>query len=311
MPFRLMLCNLCLVVFLGLKNTPLSPLAGRSYESINVLHRCCGYTTILLTMLHALNVIAGLAKEHVLVYLMEPGQCAGIVGALGLLIIGLSANRSFRKRQYEVFYLLHVALVTMILVTSLLHVEKISWSAIAIVIFVASLWFTDRSLRLSRWIYNGYGNNCMLTPLPQGATRVVMQGTIKAQPGSHVFLWIPRIRKFQTHPFTLVSNDPAEFVISAQNGFTRALHEFALQHPHQVLRAAIEGPYGSIPDTSDFDKVVLLSGGSGITFTLALAMDWLKTSKKTDLKRSLYLVWAVKTECVYYLIVRSTCPGAD
>ncbi|KAK5693182.1 hypothetical protein LTR17_025226 [Elasticomyces elasticus] len=47
------LCNLCVAVFLGLKNTPLSPLAGKSYESINVLHRYCGYTTILYMVLHS------------------------------------------------------------------------------------------------------------------------------------------------------------------------------------------------------------------------------------------------------------------
>ena len=48
--------NLALVVFLGLKNTPLSPLAGKSYDSINVLHRVCGYTTILYMVLHARSV---------------------------------------------------------------------------------------------------------------------------------------------------------------------------------------------------------------------------------------------------------------
>nr|POF01262.1 hypothetical protein CFP56_21210 [Quercus suber] len=46
-------CNLCLVIFLGMKNTPLSPLAGRSYESLNVLHQFAGYTTILCMVLHS------------------------------------------------------------------------------------------------------------------------------------------------------------------------------------------------------------------------------------------------------------------
>lgn len=54
--YRVSLCNMCLAVFLALKNTPLSPIAGRSYESINVLHRWCGYTTILLMTVHTAYV---------------------------------------------------------------------------------------------------------------------------------------------------------------------------------------------------------------------------------------------------------------
>lgn len=77
-------------------------------------------------MLHALNVIAGLAKERLLKYLMEPGQYAGILAALRILLIGISAIGSFRSRWYEMFYVLHVGLITMILITIILHVQKIS-----------------------------------------------------------------------------------------------------------------------------------------------------------------------------------------
>lgn len=48
---------MCLAVFLALKNTPLSSIAGRSYESINVLHRFCGYTTIFLMVVHTAYVV--------------------------------------------------------------------------------------------------------------------------------------------------------------------------------------------------------------------------------------------------------------
>lgn len=50
----LALCNMCLAVFLGLKNTPLSPLVGRSFDVVNGLHRCCGYVSVLLAVLHAM-----------------------------------------------------------------------------------------------------------------------------------------------------------------------------------------------------------------------------------------------------------------
>lgn len=49
---RVSLLNMLLAILLALKNTPLSPIAGRSYEMVNVLHRWCGYTTIFIMTVH-------------------------------------------------------------------------------------------------------------------------------------------------------------------------------------------------------------------------------------------------------------------
>jgi NAD(P)H-flavin reductase len=158
------------------------------------------------------------------------------------------------------------------------------------------MWFADRTLRFSRWLFYGYGNYCKLTPLPEGATRVTLHRSVKAQPGSHAFLWIPGVRLFQTHPFTLVSNNPAEFIVSAHDGFTKELHALALKDPKAMRRAAIEGPYGNVPSTANFDKVLLIGGGSGATFTLAMAMDWLRKNKHGEGNQMLDFVWAVKSK---------------
>jgi hypothetical protein len=63
--YRVALCNMCLTIFAGIKNTPLSAIAGRSYESINVLHRWCGYTTILTTIVHTAYVAIALETREV------------------------------------------------------------------------------------------------------------------------------------------------------------------------------------------------------------------------------------------------------
>lgn len=122
-----------------------------------------------------------------------------------------------------------------------------------------------------------------------------MHRSIKARPGSHAFLWIPSVRAFQTHPFTLVSNNPAEFVVDARDGFTKELHRLALENPKAMRRAAIEGPYGNMPSANDFDKVLLIAGGSGATCTLAMALDWVRRNKYSRDNRVLDFVWAVKS----------------
>ncbi|RZJ37912.1 MAG: acyl-ACP--UDP-N-acetylglucosamine O-acyltransferase, partial [Chryseobacterium sp.] len=65
--------------------------------------------------------------------------------------------------------------------------------------------------------------------------------------GSHAFVWVPGVKAFQRHPFTLVSADPVEFVIKARDGFSKALHSKAQEFPNGKFRASIDGPYGQVP----------------------------------------------------------------
>jgi hypothetical protein len=106
-----------LAIFLGLKNTPLSPIAGRSYESLNVLHRWCGYTTILITVIHTAVYAAGLVATDYVHLMTTPGTIGADVAGIAMVLILLTANGWVRRRYYETFYLLHTILVVVILIT--------------------------------------------------------------------------------------------------------------------------------------------------------------------------------------------------
>lgn len=174
----------------------------------------------------------------------------------------------------------------------------------------AGLWVLDRIVRLAKRIFHGAANYCTLTPLPEGATRVTMRRPIKASPGSHVFLWIPGVRMLESHPFTLLATEPvAEFVIAARDGFTKQLHKAACKAgPDKSFRAGIEGPYGMTPNPREFDKVVLLAGGSGATFTLALALNWAKVSRLRKHRSTLDFVWTIKNKSRSNLGIRLSVP---
>ena len=118
---RLTLCNLCLTMFLAMKNTPLSPLAGRSYESVNVLHRCAGYTTIVAMLLHSTVYIQSLVKSSSTFLLEMSPQHAAVFAAFCLIVIGVTASSPFRKRQYELFFMIHVTMVMGILIARKFH----------------------------------------------------------------------------------------------------------------------------------------------------------------------------------------------
>ena len=114
---RVALDNMILAIFLGLKNTPLSPIAGRSHESLNVLHRWCGYTTILITMIHTAVYAAGLHATDYAHLLTTPGTIGADVAGITMVLILLTANGYVRRRYYEVFYLLHTFLIVIVLIT--------------------------------------------------------------------------------------------------------------------------------------------------------------------------------------------------
>jgi NAD(P)H-flavin reductase len=160
----------------------------------------------------------------------------------------------------------------------------------------AAVTFLDRSLRFSRLVYFSFGNYATLTALPNGATRVRLHRSINAAQGSHAFLWLPSVRPFQTHPFTLVSTSPVEFVVRAHDGFTEALHKKAQAvGPETKLRASINGPYGAPTETfSDYDNVFLVSGGSGGSFTFPLALDLIR--RQLAEKTRITFLWATKTK---------------
>lgn len=159
------------------------------------------------------------------------------------------------------------------------------------------MWTSDRILRTTRTFFYSFGTRATITPLPHGGTQVVLNwAPSRVIPGNHCFLWIPKIRLLETHPFTIVSSTPSslQLVIAAYDGFTSDLHQYAKKNPGVSLRASIDGPYGATPDlTKSADKIILIAGGSGASFTFGVALDMLK-KLGTSTKTTIEFIWSVK-----------------
>lgn len=96
------------------------------------------------------------------------------------------------------------------------------------------------------------------------------------------------------HPFTIVSTNPLELVVSANDGFTKDLLSFASQNPGYKLRASYDGPYGTIPNFIKFDHVVLIAGGSGASFTCGVALDLIRTARTSTTKSIVHFIWVIR-----------------
>ncbi|KAJ5167712.1 uncharacterized protein N7482_003306 [Penicillium canariense] len=286
--------NLVLVTFLSLKHTPLAPLCGRSYEKLRPLHKTAGYTCITTSVLHAIVYLNAWAQAHELKNMRERNNLTGGFAGLAMVIIGISTIGWFTRRYYELFYIIHVVMFMLILILVGMHRPEFSTSTVKIIIFTGCLWFSDRLLRGFKLAWNFFGNYAIITPMEDGAVRVKLHRNLHCTPGSHAFLWMPSVRLMETHPFTLVSAEPAEFLVRRYDGYTNELYEIARKQPGIMLRCSVDGGYGQIPNFVNFDRVILLAGGSGASFTFALALSLIKECAAANISKTIDFIWTVR-----------------
>lgn len=218
----------------------------------------------------------------------------GMIAGSAMIVILASAS-ILRKLQYETFHIVHIIMAALILITSALHRPDIPMVG-KIVIIAASLWIADRTLRLAKLVFYSFGNTATITNLPHGGTRIVLRKTpMGAAPGTHCFLWIPGVRATECHPFTILSTNPLEMVIAAHDGFTRDLNAHAVKNPGQALKASVDGPYGTIPDFTLYNKVLFIAGGSGASFTCGVAVDLVRKLGDST-ATTIEFVWVVKEQ---------------
>ncbi|KAJ0158725.1 putative ferric reductase transmembrane component [Colletotrichum tanaceti] len=289
----LAIANILFVVFLALKNTPLAYLTAWSYERLNVLHQIVGYVTMVLIIVHGATYSSFFIAMGNLERLRVQEEIYGIVSGFTFLVVVL-AGAVVRLWCYELSYILHVSgfIVSMVLVG--LHQPELSKKMIIVTAVGAGIWVLDRCIRLARVVAYSFNNTASVHPLPDGGTRIILKkAPLGASSGEHCFLWIPKIRAFETHPFTIAAMDPLEFVVNSYDGFTRDLHEYAVRHPGATLKASVEGSYGTFPNPAEYDKVVLVAGGSGASFTVGMALNMLKRLTQNS-TQSIVFVWMVK-----------------
>ncbi|RDA86375.1 hypothetical protein CP532_1079 [Ophiocordyceps camponoti-leonardi (nom. inval.)] len=304
----LALGNLVIVILLALKVTPLILLTGRSYDRLNLLHRVAGSTTVTLVVIHASCYTDYFVSQGRSEHLLRPSDVCGIVA--GLAMVGLAVGGFLlRRRFYEAFYYLHIALWLLVVVMTALHQAELDKRAVvALMASVAGVWAFDRLIRLVRFGAGFVGNEAKLTSLPDGSTRVVLA---KPPPGAvsgmHCFLWLPGMRSHEVHPFTIAALDPPELVVGPAGGYTRALHSYADANAGSPVAVAVEGPYGvasSYPAAaaaSSSSTAIFVAGGSGITYTLGTALDLLRRSPDHDRQQQqrLLFIWIARSPATF------------
>jgi NAD(P)H-flavin reductase len=328
----LFVANLPLLYILAAKNQPLEWLTGYSYESLNIFHRRLGEVVCLLAFLHSLGMVG------VWYTLLRPGGFSlarfllskVILLGIGVLVayetLYFTSLASFRQRWYELFLGFHVVgqLVALVLLW-FHHSGSRLYVAVALAIFVVDRVFWRMSLK--NMMVKGEarcaedGETVLLRfryPLNLSVgsfrTKNLLNGWRSTD---HVFLTVPALSRkhiFQAHPFTIASAAPPagaeiaqmEFIIRAQDGFSRDLLQYA--NRHKDVTARIDGPYGSqeaVEMLRRGDFCILVAGGSGIAVTWPLLNTLMETVDQDDIessadgtsaKKKILFIWIVQKE---------------
>lgn len=224
--------------------------------------------------------------------LHEKEQYFGYAAGTTLFVLCLFSLQQIRTRFYEVFLKVHTIGYILLIVLVGLHKPDLTRKVVWIITFVGASYFLSRTFRVIILTYNSWGNSVTLVPL-NGATKIVFKRRLRAEPGDHLFITIPALRSFESHPFTICDTEVTQLRCRKRDGFTKVLHEFAEQNTGKALRVIVDGPYGTTPDFSTYDKALIVAGGVGATFSFSIALDLVRRARTEQV---VDFLWIVKSE---------------
>ncbi|ETW78224.1 ferric reductase [Heterobasidion irregulare TC 32-1] len=300
-----------LVVALGMKNNVISLITGVGSDRLNYLHRMTARVICVLLWIHAGGRFKiGLKGDTTL---HNAWMRAGLLSITAFTVLCIVSLRPIRAVGYEFFFVAHFLLVLIMLLGGYFHAAEEEmghylWPSLF-------LWALDRFVRLCRVVVfnhsyfglkSGLGTfNATAEVAAPGFVRLTFKRPkhLHWSAGQNAFLTMPGVSTlpFESHPFTIANADISRerteedlvFLVNTREGFTKRLMDIA--KTRGSLKVFVDGPYGAPPRLEGFHTVVLIAGGSGITFTSPLLVDLVhRARKEPSVTRNVVFVWAIR-----------------
>lgn len=221
----------------------------------------------------------------------------GLVATVAFTAVGTTALSWVRKRNYRVFYTVHVTLATALLPILYFHVHHIRvfvWETLV----VYGIHFLTRVLaekRVDATVSLVPGTSNLLDIIiPLSSSKPSQRGQkakglLKWEAGQHVYLSQHKsglfTRPLKTkNPFTIASlpseDGHVRLIARIMDGNTAALATAAkCSKPDSTIPLMIEGPYGLTTHSANllpYSRVLFVAGGVGASFVLPLYRSLLK-----------------------------------
>ncbi|RAL02846.1 ferric reductase family protein [Aspergillus ibericus CBS 121593] len=302
-----------LLVALAGKRNLIGMLCGIPYVRLNVYHRWVSRGLLLLSTFHFAFQNHGWDLYNISKLEWDTDDCPtkGIAAYAFILWMNLTTLAPFRHMSYEFFVVQHIITFFGFIIALSYHLDTGTAPTSQRYIYAtAGIYLAALLLRFIFYTYaNSRPPHATLEALDGNATkiRITSRQIQNWQPGSHILLSLPRLGLQLSHPATILSipsshNNELILLLKAHKGFTKKLittakpldpESAATQRSYLAL---IDGPYhSSAPDFTTFDSLLLIAGGTGVTFTLAhlLHVAHSATTGPLPLRQVLFL-WVIK-----------------
>ncbi|KAI3339649.1 ferric reductase like transmembrane component [Ustulina deusta] len=301
---------------LSLKSlNPIALALSSSHEEVNRWHRVLGRVIGIFVTLHAVFYVNFYYQNNLL------GQkITSIVPVLGFALITAmyllygTALSVVRQYSYRIFFITHLLVALALPPTIYFHAHHASfyvWESL--IVFL---------LDIAKRRFGTIIADTEVELIP-GTDLIKLVGTIPKSkidrfaknPGTHIYLSLPSasrpsknpiapahlVFEFSFNPFSIAAVDENSgqltLVARRHDGpMTRALSKFATNtNPDSKVKLAFDGPYGCaqrFPNlaSSEFDRILLVAGGVGATFTLPL-YRWILAENPAA---RVQMAWAVR-----------------
>ncbi|KAJ7314611.1 FAD-binding domain-containing protein [Mycena albidolilacea] len=270
-------------------------LTGTSHEKLQVFHRWSAVFMYITSLVHTFPFIINdiMMGEMVSQYKLSPWYWTGVAALVPQTYLIALSWGVFRNPYYEIFKKLHFIASGIFMAALFIHVNfrltswDYFWATLALYVLA---WLA----RVGRTLYTTrLGLPATLTSVGPDLVRLsvcVPAGRMKWAPGQHVFVRALGlgVHALTSHPFTISSlhsgegkeEAELELVMRVHGGLTHALARRVAGKAAWATRVVVDGPYGGLHvPLQAYERVYLLAGGSGATFTLPIFANLAATLK--------------------------------
>ncbi|GKU88056.1 hypothetical protein SLEP1_g2365 [Rubroshorea leprosula] len=296
--------NICLafLFFPVTRGSSVLPLLGLTPEGSIKYHIWLGHMVMALFTAHGFGYILVWSIDHQFSEMIQwkmtgISNLAGEISLLGGLGLWITTLPRIRRKAFELFFYTHYLYIIFV-IFFILHVG-INYSFIMLPGFY--LFVIDRYLRLLQSQQKVRLVSARVLPCNTLELNFSKSPDLSYNPTSIFFVNVPRISGLQWHPFTISSSsnlepDSISVLIKTEGSWSRKLYDMVSSPSIDRLEIALEGPYG--PASTHFlrhDKLVMVSGGSGITPFISIIRELLHLSKTSKCRiPKLVLICAFK-----------------
>ncbi|KAK4634742.1 Ferric/cupric reductase transmembrane component 2 [Fulvia fulva] len=303
-----------LAVLLCMRESILSILTGIPYQYFNFLHRWLGRVIFIQSALHTIGwtiVEAKLYQPQPSVYVTFIQQQYMVFGCVAMLFISFLTVFSFkpviRWTGYEFFKVTHWIVAVLYIGACWGHWDKLyCWMVPSLALIVI-----DQCVRYGRMAYlhstGGKGRSSGFK-CDQARMQVLTDdnGTVirldfehehatSWKAGQHFYLTFPSLSIWQAHPYTVssvpdpnASTQTHTYLIRVRNGQSKQMVALG----DCAIPVIIAGPYGHGFPSYESRHVLAVAGGTGVTFTYPIIMEFIRQSMSRRAVQD--FVWVVR-----------------